>query len=178
MTDRDLQQKRIVAAVIDMVIAVVISIVFTILAWIAGYATSKTMGSGMATSIVPSLVAFVGSLISLGYVLGRDIVAGGRSLGKQIQGIQVVTVAGAPIGLMDSVRRNAPFAIGAAFGVLSATLSLIPCLGTIVNCMLSPLYFLGILVTLGVAIFEMIKITQDPDGIRLGDQFASTRVVR
>ena len=178
MTDRDLQQKRIVAGVIDIGIAFVISIIFTGLAWGAAFATSKTMGSGVASSLVPSLVSFIGSLISLGYILGRDIVAGGRSLGKQVQGIQVVTVAGAPIGLMDSVRRNAPFAIGAAFGVLSAALGLIPCLGTIVNCMLSPLYFLGILVTLGVAIFEMIKISQDPDGIRMGDQFAGTRVVR
>ena len=178
MTDRDLQQKRIVAGLIDIGIAVAIAFVFVVLSWVVTYATSNAMGSGVASTFLPSLVGFVGSLVSLAYVLGRDVIAGGRSLGKQFQGIRVVTTAGTPLALMDSVRRNAIFAVGAALGVLSAALGLIPCLGAIVNCLLSPLYFLGFVVSLGVAIFEMIKISQEPDGIRMGDQMAGTRVVR
>ena len=43
---------------------------------------------------MPRILGFLGSLISLGYILGRDVVAGDRSLGKKIQDIRVVTTAG------------------------------------------------------------------------------------
>jgi hypothetical protein len=178
MTDRDLQQKRIVAGLIDIGIAVVIWMIFAVLTTAATFAVNRATGGGMAASFVPRLLGFVGALAGLGYILGRDVLAGGRSLGKQLQGIHVVTTAGTPIALMDSVRRNAPFAIGSALGFVSATLQLVPCLGDAVACLLWPLMILGALVSLGVAIFEMIKISQEPDGIRMGDQMANTRVVR
>jgi uncharacterized RDD family membrane protein YckC len=120
----------------------------------------------------------LGALVALGFVVGRDILAGGSSIGKKTQGIRVVTTAGGPISFMDSAKRNAFFAIGAAFGLLSATLRLIPCLGDAVSCLLTPLYVLGGLASLVVAIIEIVKIVQDPEGIRLGDNFAGTRVVR
>ena len=177
MTDRDLQQKRIVAGLIDIGIAVVISGIFFVISMVLTFAMHKAVG-GITSSVVSSIVALFGSLVGLAYVLGRDLVAGGRSLGKQIQGIRVLTAAGQPITAMDSARRNAPFAIGSALGVVSATLGLIPCLGALVNCLLWPLYILGFLASIGVAVFEIIKITQDPEGIRMGDQMAGTRVVR
>ena len=137
---------------------------------------TATRGSSVG-GFVPRIIGFVGSLVMLGYVLGRDALAGGRSFGKQIQGIRVVT-GGQPIGVMESVKRNALFAIGSALGTLSATLHLVPCLGDAVACLLIPLQILGAFVTLAVAVIEIIKITQDPEGVRLGDQFANTRVVR
>jgi hypothetical protein len=179
MTDRDLQQKRIVAGLIDIGIAVAIWMVFAMLSTVITLAMSRTTGSGVVSTMLPRFLGFVGSLAGLGYVLGRDVLAGGRSLGKQLQGIRVVTTGGGlPIALMDSVRRNALFAIGSALGLISATLQLVPCLGDIAACVLWPLTVLGGFVSLGVAIFEMIKISQDPDGIRMGDQMANTRVVR
>ena len=177
MTDRDLQQKRIVAALIDIAIAVAIWGVFAVLGTAATFAANKATGGGVVATFVPRLLGFVGSLAGLGYILGRDMLAGGRSLGKQLQGIRVVTTSGMPIAFMDSARRNAPFAIGSALGLISATLQLVPCLGDFMACMLWPLMVLGGLVSLGVAIFEMIKISQDPEGIRMGDQMAGTRVV-
>ena len=177
MTDRDLQQKRIVAGLIDIGVAVVIWVIFAVLTTAAGFAASKALGN-VASTFVPRLIGFAGALIGLAYVLGRDLVAGGRSLGKQVQGLRVVTVSGQPIGVMESARRNAVFAIGAALGLVSATLRLVPCLGDAVACLLWPLVFLGGIVSLGVAVFEIIKITQEPDGIRMGDQMAGTRVVR
>ncbi len=178
MTDRDLQQKRIVAGLIDIGIAVVIWIVFAVLTWGATFALTKATGGGAVSTFVPRLLGFLGSLLGLGYILGRDVLAGGRSLGKQIQGLRVVTTSGLPIGAMDSARRNALFAIGSALGLLASTLQLVPCLGDAVVCLLSPLLFLGLLVSLGIAIFEIIKITQHPEGVRMGDQMAGTRVVR
>jgi hypothetical protein len=129
-------------------------------------------------SYVPRIRGFLGSVISLGYVLGRDVVAGDRSIGKKIQNIRVVTTGGGPIDFMTSARRNGIFAIGSAIGALSATLQLIPCLGDAVACMLMPLTFLGIAVAIGAAIYEILQITQQPEGIRFGDRTAGTRVVR
>ena len=49
-------------------------------------------------------------------------------------------------------------------GFLSATLELIPCLGDAVACMLMPLQLLGMVVAVGAAIYEILQITQQPDG--------------
>ena len=76
--------------------------------------------------------------MTLAYILGRDLVAGDRSIGKKVQNIRVVTVTGRPIGSTESAKRNGIFAIGAALGAISATLGLVPCLGDVVKCLLLP----------------------------------------
>ena len=178
MTDGDLQQKRIVAALIDIAIAIAISVAFGLLSMVLGFGISSATSSDGFASYVPRVLSFLGSLVSLGYILGRDVVAGDRSLGKKFQDIRVVTTAGGPITFNESARRNGIFAIGAALGVLSATLGLIPCLGDAVNCLLMPLFILGFLVSVGAAVFEILQIMQQPEGIRFGDKTAGTRVVR
>jgi 4-hydroxybenzoate polyprenyltransferase len=174
MTDRDLQNKRFVAAVVDVGVAIAIGLAFGILSVILGFA----FGSGTLGSYVPRVLGFLGSLVGLGYILARDVIAGDRSLGKKVQNIRVVALGGRPITFMESARRNAIFAIGSALGLVSSILGLLPCLGDIVRCLLMPVWILGLLVALGAAIFEIIKIAQDPEGIRTGDQMAGTRVVR
>ena len=178
MTDRDLQQKRIVAGLIDIAVAIAISIGFVIVSSVLGFGLGRATSSSAVSTYIPRIIGFLGAVISLGYILGRDIVAGDRSIGKKIQNIRVVTTAGAPIDFMTSARRNGIFAIGAALGLLSATLQLIPCLGDAVACMLLPLTLLGMLVAVGAAIYEMLQISQQPEGIRFGDRTAGTRVVR
>jgi uncharacterized RDD family membrane protein YckC len=178
MTDRDLQQKRYIAAGIDVAVAIGIGIVFTIVGAVLGFAFSSAGSSSMVGVYLPRVISFLGSLVSLAYILGRDLTAGDRSIGKKVQNIRVVTVAGGPIGPMESAKRNGIFAIGAALGVLSATLGLVPCLGDVVRCLLLPVWILGLLVGLAAAIYELIQITQRPDGVRYGDQMAGTRVVR
>jgi hypothetical protein len=176
MTDTELQKKRVIAALIDIVVAIGISVVFwtgaTIVAVVLGQADNAL------ARYLPRVLAFVGAAIGLGYVLARDIIAGGTSIGKKTQGLRVVTTGGTPFGIMDSAKRNAIFAIGSALGMLSATLGLIPCIGDAVNCLLAPLQILGGLVGLVMVVIELVKISQDPDGVRLGDAFAGTRVVR
>ena len=178
MTDKDLQQKRITAALIDMAIAIAISIVFAILSMVLGFGVSSVTSSEGIGMYVPRVLSFLGSLVSLGYILGRDVVAGDRSLGKKFQDIRVVTTGGGPITFNESARRNGIFAIGAAIGLLSSTLQLIPCLGDAVACLLMPLLVLGVMVAIGAAIFEILQIVQQPDGVRFGDKTAGTRVVR
>jgi uncharacterized RDD family membrane protein YckC len=179
MTDRDLQQKRIVAGLIDIAIAIAITVAFMIVSMVLGFGINAATDShSMVGNYIPRILGFLGAVISLGYILGRDVVAGDRSVGKKIQNIRVVTTAGAPIDFMTSARRNGIFAIGAALGVLSSALQLIPCLGDAVACMLMPLTFLGGLVAIGAAIYEMLQISQQPEGIRFGDRTAGTRVIR
>jgi uncharacterized RDD family membrane protein YckC len=178
MTDSELQQTRLIAAAIDIGVSVVIMVGFWVAAFAVTMLTATATDSGSAMSYVGRILGFLGSLVSVGYVLGRDVLVGGMSLGKKTQGIRAVTTAGAPIGLMDSAKRNLFFAIGSLLGLLSATLRLLPCLGDAVACMLTPLTVIGMVVGLVVAVVEVIKIVQDPQGVRLGDAFAGTRVVR
>ena len=178
MTDRDLQQKRILAGLIDIGVAIAISLAFMVVSLVLGFGLGSATDSSVVGNYVPRILGFLGAVISLGYILGRDVVAGDRSIGKKIQNLRVVTTTGAPITFMDSARRNGIFAIGSALGLLSATLQLIPCLGDAAACMLMPLTLLGIVVSIGAAIYEILQITQQPDGIRFGDKTAGTRVVK
>ena len=178
MTDRDLQQKRIIAGLIDIGVAIAISLAFMVVGLVLGAGIGAATDSSGVAGYVPRILGFLGAAISLGYILGRDIVAGDRSIGKKIQDIRVVTTTGAPVTFNESARRNGIFAIGSTLGFLSATLQLIPCLGDAVACMLMPLTMLGMVIAVGAAIYEMLQITQHPEGIRFGDKTAGTRVVR
>ena len=178
MTDRDLQQRRYIAAGIDIAVVIAIGIVFGVVGMVLGIAFTQASSTSMVGVYLPKVISFLGSLVTLGYILGRDVVAGDRSIGKKVQNIRVVTVAGTPIGFTESAKRNGIFAIGAALGAISATLGLIPCLGDVINCLLLPVMFLGVLVAIAAAIYELILITQRPDGVRYGDQLAGTRVVK
>jgi uncharacterized RDD family membrane protein YckC len=164
MTDTELQQKRLIAAAIDGGIAIALFIV----AWILGVI------AGMISHWLWSLMILVGAAAQLAYLLGRDILAGDRSFGKKAQDIRVVTTTGAPLTLTDSIKRNAILAIGSAVYVIWALLSFIPFLA----CLVTPLLALGSLAGVIAVIIEVIKVIQDPAGVRLGDQFASTRVTR
>lgn len=182
MTDQELQKKRLIAAAIDIGIGIAISLVFgclgAALGGAAGFAASRSDGAtGSAVAgYLPRIIGFVGAVIGAVYVLGRDVFAGGRSFGKQTQGLRVVTLNGAPITAVDSAKRNLIFGVGSLIGLLSATIQLIPCAGDAVACLLMPLQLLVGLATLVAVGIELYKITQDPQGIRIGDQFAGTRV--
>jgi uncharacterized RDD family membrane protein YckC len=137
---------------------------------------------GMASSGVASyagrVLNVIGSVAILAYILGRDVMFDGRSLGKKTQELKVVGATGGPVTLEESVRRNAIFAAGSALTVVSTLLQLFPCVGDVVACLLMPLLLLGGLAAFGAAILEIVWIIQDPGGIRFGDKFARTRVVR
>ena len=178
MRDRELQQKRYIAAAIDIAVAIGIGLVFGIVGMVLGFAFTRATSSSMVGVYLPRVLSFLGAVVGLAYILGRDLVAGDRSLGKKIQNIRVVTVTGTAIGPTESVRRNAIFAIGSALSVVSSVLQLVPCLGDAVSCLLLPVWILGALISLAAAIYELIQINQEPDGIRYGDKMAATRVVR
>ncbi len=165
MTDTELQQKRLIAAAIDAGIAIALAIAIAIFGAIVGHVIAPMLGG---------VVGVLGQVVLLAYILLRDIIDGNRSLGKKAQEIKVVTTSGAPLTAMDSIKRNAILAIGSVLGLIWAMAGLIPFLA----CLLMPLMFLGSLVSLAMVIIEIVKIIQDPAGVRFGDQFASTRVTR
>jgi uncharacterized RDD family membrane protein YckC len=176
MTDTALQQKRLIAAVIDIAVCLGIAVVAFLGSMVLGLVLG--MASSGVASYAGRVLSLLGSLALLAYILGRDVIFQGRSLGKKTQELKVVGATGAPVTLEESVRRNAIFALGSALTVLSSALQLFPCVGDVVACLLTPLLLLGGIAAFGAAILEIVWIIQDPGGIRFGDKFARTRVVR
>lgn len=167
MTNADLQQKRLVAAAIDAGIAMGLVVAVSVVSGLAAFVAEWLSG----------LLYVLGYMVVLGYVLLRDTLAGGRSIGKKIQEIRVVNTYGAPIALIDSVKRNAIFGAGFLVLIVWSFFQMLPVIGCIAGCVGWPLVMLASLATLGAVVVEMLKILQDPQGVRVGDQLANTRVV-
>jgi uncharacterized RDD family membrane protein YckC len=174
MTDAQLQQKRLIAAGIDIGVVIALFILLGIGSFAMTCAASQVEFLGTyGTPIISLLVAVIG----LGYMLGRDVLAGDRSLGKKLMNVRVVRVSGEPISIVDSAKRNALFAPFWALNVLTSLLQLVPFLGTCVACALTPLMILSWFAGLVAVIWEVVEITRQPDGARVGDRIAGTRVI-
>ena len=113
-----------------------------------------------ALSWLVGFIPIIGPIIGAAYMLIKDGLFEGQSLGKKVMKIQVVSGEGGLADFMVSVRRNAIFAI-------PIVVMIIPLLGLI----LAPI------ISLVVVIIEVMKVVNDPKGIRLGDTWAGTQVV-
>jgi uncharacterized RDD family membrane protein YckC len=98
----------------------------------------------------------VGFFAGLTYLLIADGVMPGRSVGKAVIGLRVVTVDGRPAGLRESILRN--LTIGAAF-----LLAVIP--------------WIGWLLAGAVMAMEGLLVVGNERGRRLGDEAAQTHVM-
>jgi uncharacterized RDD family membrane protein YckC len=106
---------------------------------------------------VGEVIPKAGFFAGLAYLLIGDGLFDGRSLGKKLIGLRVVSAdTGEPCSFRDSILRNSIFGIG-------YLLYLIPWLGWI---------FIVI-----VIVFEFIVLLGSKDGMRLGDEIAKTKVV-
>lgn len=106
-----------------------------------------------AGEVIPKAGYFAG----LAYLLIGDGLFHGRSLGKKLIGLRVVSAdTDDPCSFRDSILRNSVFGIGYLF-------YRIPWLGWI---------FIVI-----VCVFEFIILLGSKDGMRLGDEIAKTKVV-
>ncbi len=96
---------------------------------------------------------FLGEILSgflaMVYIVFRDGLFGGQSIGKKILGIRVVHMDGRPISYVDASFRNVMFVF-------------------------YPVYAL----TAAVIVIEAIVSLRDPQGRRLGDRIAKTCVVQ
>jgi uncharacterized RDD family membrane protein YckC len=106
---------------------------------------------------VSELLPKAGFLTGVMYILISDSLFEGRSIGKKIIGLQVISLSSKTIcSVKESILRNLPFAL--------ALLALkIP--------------FIGWLIGGFIGLIELIMIFAGTDGMRAGDMLANTTVV-
>jgi uncharacterized RDD family membrane protein YckC len=97
-----------------------------------------------------------GWLAGLGYLLISDGLFDGRSIGKRLTGLKVVTASGASCTIKDSILRNSILAGG---------------------LFLWRVPLLGWLLLLAVVAFEFVVLLGSKEGLRLGDEIAGTSVL-
>lgn len=123
---------------------------------------------GVIASVV-ALVPVIGALVGAAYMLTRDALMfevtkqeewKNRSLGKKLFNLEVVSEVGGDINFATSVKRNVPLAIG-------TLIMIIPVLGWVI----------GPIIALVAGIIEIVLVLGDAKGKRMGDRWASTRVV-
>lgn len=117
-----------------------------------------------------SFIPFIGGIIGGLYILLRDGLdiefMDKRSIGKKLVKLRPVRLDGQPMDPVTSVKRNLPLAVG----VVGSIFWVIPILGWIVA-------FLFGLVGAVLGIIELVLVLTDPEGRRMGDKLAETKVV-
>lgn len=113
---------------------------------------------------VLGVVPVIGGLVGAAYMLVRDGMEldfmDRRSIGKKVMKLRPVRLDGQAMDLSASARRNLPFAIGPA-------IMIIPILGWVI----------GPIVALVIGLIEVVLVLTDPEGRRLGDKWADTKVI-
>lgn len=103
---------------------------------------------------IPLRISF---LAGLSYLLIADGFADGRSIGKQLIGLQIITPATRKkASFKESIIRNFPLAIAYLFFYLP---------------------YIGWLFSLMVIGFEALLMIGNPKGLRVGDELAKTQVL-
>ena len=103
------------------------------------------------------LIASVGFLAGLAYLLVADGFSDGRSIGKRLIGLQTILPdTREPAGFRDSIIRNIPIAVAQLAFVIP---------------------YVGWLVSAVIVAFEAVLIIGNEQGRRLGDELAGTQVL-
>jgi hypothetical protein len=103
------------------------------------------------------LIAPVGWLAGLSYILIADGFSGGRSVGKRLIGLQTVIPRTQEVsGFKESIIRNLPLALA---------------------YLLFPIPYIGWLAALGILALESLLVIGNDQGLRLGDDLAKTQVL-
>lgn len=128
-----------------------------------------TLIDGVLATVV-GFIPIIGGLVGAAYMLLRDGLEldfmDGRSIGKKIMKLRPITNDGSKMTIEKSVRRNWMFGLGA----LTSLLLFIP----IIGWLLIP--FVGFAALL-LVLFEVYKVLTDPEGRRMGDNMAGTKVI-
>lgn len=117
-----------------------------------------------------SLIPLVGGIVAAAYMLLRDGLEiefiDRRSIGKKLIKLRAVRLDGAPMDIETSVKRNLPLAVGAVGSIFWV----IPVLGWALAILLGVIGMILVLV-------EGIMVLTDPEGRRMGDKLAGTKVI-
>ena len=109
---------------------------------------------------VVGFIPIIGAIAGTVYMLLKDGLPEGQSVGKKLMKLQVITEADTKADFTASAKRNAIFALPIA-------LMIIPILG----------WIMAPFVALVIIIIEFLKIKDEPQGRRLGDTWADTQVI-
>ena len=135
---------------------------------------------GLIAGVLSGVISFlgIGSLLGGAYILTKDALMfellkdpawKGRSVGKRVMRLKVEGPRGSDVNFESSAKRNWPLAIGE---LLSFIVALMPT-GRVAWSNWS----LIVGVSLIIGIIEIALVLTDPQGRRLGDRLADTRVV-
>ena len=120
--------------------------------------------------IVIGLIPAIGGLAAAAYWAVRDGLEfefmNHRSIGKHVMKLRPVTLDGSPMDITASVRRNWMFALG---GVVQL-LWWIPFIGWLFVIPVA-------LAAFAIGVLELFLVITDPEGQRLGDKIANTKVI-
>ena len=120
-------------------------------------------------AVAIGFIPVLGGIIAAAYWLLRDGMEfefmDRRSIGKKVMKLRPVRLDGSPMDMMASAKRNWMFALGGVIQLLVFTI-----VGIVLAIPLALIAFL-------LGIVELILVLTDPEGRRLGDKIAGTRVV-
>lgn len=134
---------------------------------------------GLAINCIPFInTYFNAQVVMILYLIGRDSIFGGRGIGKNLMGLQVVDKrTGQPAGLPQSIKRNIVlYGPALLLYVLSPLLGLIPADG-IREFLVNALQVVGGLYSFAVIPYEAYRVYSRADGRRWGDELAGTEIV-
>ena len=141
-------------------------------------ATGKAdVGKRVVAAVIDCVIAAVlnsipaiGGLVAAAYWLVRDGMEinfmDRRSVGKKVMKLRPMRLDGNPMNIETSARRNWMFALGGVLWFLAH----IPILGWLL------LFPVGI-VAFALGVYELYRVITDPQGRRLGDKMAGTKVI-
>lgn len=95
---------RAVARMVDQAIQLAVLLAVGLLAGLAGATTGASGDSGGAVAAAVAIVVVFA--VQFGYDVAFEVLASGRTPGKRWNGLRVVRVDGAPVGLVTSAVRN------------------------------------------------------------------------
>jgi uncharacterized RDD family membrane protein YckC len=121
-------------------------------------------------AVAIGMIPWIGGLISAAYWVLRDGLdlqfMDRRSVGKKLTKLRPVTMDGEQLDMMGSVRRNWMFGVGGVMQILVY----IPILGWLLMIPVAILAFV-------IGIVELYRVIADPEGRRVGDLLADTKVI-
>ncbi len=147
--------KRVCAYLIDIII---INLAYTVL-----------------TAVIAGIPDISFSLLLIAYLLIRDALVHGQSIGKYAVGLRVVDMEGQPCDLRRSVLRNLIFIVSVLiFGIMSLLPEPVESSPDIPNI---PLYVGGLIfIALSIYVIEYLVMQRSSEARRLGDRMAATKV--
>lgn len=124
---------------------------------------------GVISGVLGMAIPAVGGILGAAYMLLRDGLEfdfmNHRSVGKHVMKLHLVSLDGRPLDIGTSIKRNWMFALGAVIPLLL----FIPVLGWIAIPFVA-------LASVVLGVIELVLVITDPEGRRIGDKMANTRV--